>query len=117
MRRVRRLFADAPLGQPHPLQDGLGEEEGKAPIELRPEVPAQHLLGRPGNSGLSGSGMESLPGMCPYENKTRMRRKRLSVEQLELTKCAEAAEAIGNLPIGLVYRASNIPRARHLLSK
>ena len=35
----------------------------------------------------------------------------------ELTKCAEVAEAIGNMPIGLVYRASNFPYARHLLPK
>ena len=49
MRWIWRLFADAPPGQPHPLQDRLGEEEGKAPIELRPQVPAQHLFVRPGN--------------------------------------------------------------------
>jgi hypothetical protein len=40
---------DAPFGQPHPLQDCLGEEQGKAPIELRPKVMAQHFLGSPRN--------------------------------------------------------------------
>jgi hypothetical protein len=49
VRRVRRLLADAPFRQPHPLQDCLGEEQRKAPIELRPEMPAQHFLGSPGD--------------------------------------------------------------------
>jgi hypothetical protein len=35
----------------------------------------------------------------------------------ELTKCAGVAEAIGNMPIGLVYRASNFPYARHIPQK
>jgi|RhiMethySRZTD1v2_1073278.scaffolds.fasta_scaffold124423_1 hypothetical protein len=30
-----RSLLYAPFGQPHPLQDYLGEEQGKAPIELR----------------------------------------------------------------------------------
>ena len=49
MRRVRWLLADAPLSQPHPLQDCLGQEQRQAPIELRPQVPAQYFLGSPGN--------------------------------------------------------------------
>ena len=35
----------------------------------------------------------------------------------ELTKCAGVAEAMGDLPIGLVYRASNFPNERHLPPK
>ena len=49
MRIVRRLLADAPFRQSHPLQDCLGEEQRKAPIELRSEMLTQHFLGRLGD--------------------------------------------------------------------
>jgi hypothetical protein len=35
----------------------------------------------------------------------------------ELTTCAEVSTAMGDMPIGLVYRASNFPHARQVLRK
>jgi hypothetical protein len=35
----------------------------------------------------------------------------------ELTRCAEAAGAMGDLPPGFVYRASDFPNARHILGR
>ena len=35
----------------------------------------------------------------------------------ELTKCAEVSTAVGDMPIGLVYRASNFPHAHRILRK
>jgi hypothetical protein len=49
MRRVRRPLDDQPSRQPHPLQDGRGNPLWQAPIELRPQVSAQHLFGGPGD--------------------------------------------------------------------
>ena len=68
MRRIRPLLADAPFRQPHALQDCLSEEQGKAPFELRPQVPAEHLFGSPGHRPFGR--FESGSAMRPSENKT-----------------------------------------------
>jgi hypothetical protein len=35
----------------------------------------------------------------------------------ELTKCAAVSETMGDMPVGLVYRASNFPYVRQVLRK
>jgi hypothetical protein len=35
----------------------------------------------------------------------------------ELTTCAEVSEAMGNMPVGLVYRASSFPHAHQIQRK
>ena len=40
---------ESPCWMHHPLQDCFGEEQGKAPVELRPKAMAQHFLGNSRN--------------------------------------------------------------------
>ena len=97
MWRVRRLLGDAPFGQPHPLQDRLGEEQGQAPIERRSEVPAQRLFGSPSHRPFRAFGVGHGVGVghVPSVNGTRTNGKRPAVDSQGLgiggfgLKCGE----------------------------
>jgi hypothetical protein len=49
VRRIWRPFGDEPSCEAHPFDDRTRQERRQAPIELRPEVPAQHFPRGPGD--------------------------------------------------------------------
>jgi hypothetical protein len=63
MRWVRRPFDDEPPRELHALDDGRCDPLRQAPIELRPQVPAQHLLGSPGNRPFGAFGVGQSVGI------------------------------------------------------
>lgn len=71
----RHLFRDTPFGEPHPLQDCLGEKQREPAIELRSQVQAEHFPRGPGNGpfGRLGVGQRVGVGHVPIEEQDENR--------------------------------------------